>query len=283
MLFVDSSFRLKNTLLSWYSFGMSNYSNLTVSIVTYYSDIATLQQVLASLGQCAVPVKIVIVDNTNDPEYFARLSNLGGVQCIRSPRNGGYGYGHNLALSTCGDAPYHLILNPDVMIHAGCIETLIEKMEQQHDIVLATPKTLDVSGALQHLNKRDPTVLDLVLRRLPQKYMQRVPMAEKRMARYMMMDVGYNGACDVPFASGCFMLFRRSALDALHGFDEQFFMYFEDADISRRARKIGRVQFVPEAVITHKWQGGSRTSWKLTLAIVKSAFQYFQKWGWRWW
>lgn len=258
-------------------------SNLTVSIVTYDSDIATLERVLAALGQCAVPVKIVIVDNTNDPKYFARLSHLGGVQCIRSPRNGGYGYGHNLALSACGDATYHLILNPDVIIHAGCIETLISEMEQQRDIVLVAPKILDENGALQYLNKRDPTVLDLVLRRLPQKYMRWAPLAEKRMAHYMMMDVGYNNACDVPFVSGCFMLFRRAALDALHGFDERFFMYFEDADISRRARTIGRVQFFPQAVITHKWQGGSRTSCRLTLAIVKSAFQYFQKWGWRWW
>lgn len=244
--------------------------HLTVSIVTYYSDIGRLEALLASLSACALPMEVVIVDNSPGTHYFDSLAVLPAKR-VKSPKNGGYGYGHNLALTHCGHAPYHLVINPDVIVHAGAIETLIAHMEKEKDIAIAVPKVLNADGTLQALNKLDPTVMVLFLRRF-------VPNA-KRLAHYTMMDVGYDKPCDVPFASGCFMLFRRNMLDQLGGFDERFFLYFEDADISRRARSIGRVRYFPDASITHHWQGGAKKSATLTRIMCKSALQYFCKWG----
>lgn len=256
---------------------------LTVSIVTFRSDLAALKETLESLAACRLPATIVILDNTPEERYFQTLTQTTSHRCIRSPRNGGYGYGHNVALRSLPHAPYHLVLNPDVAIHPGCIETLVDFMEQEKDVVLAVPKVLSPDGRLQALNKRDPNLLDLALRRFLPDTLQRIPFVKERMARYVMMDYGYDRHYEVPYASGCFMLFRRDALDAIKGFDERFFMYFEDADITRRIRAHGRVQYVPNASITHRWTRASYHDATLMLSHMISAVRYFQTWGWRWW
>jgi GT2 family glycosyltransferase len=259
-------------------------TTLTVSIVTYRTDLAILQATLDSLRSSSVPLEVLLVDNTPEESYFDTLPRMDGVRAIRSPRNGGYGFGHNFALAnTKTAAPYHLILNPDVVVHPECLEQLIAGMEREPDIALAMPKILNPDGSIQRLNKRDPSVLDLGLRRFVPQTFQRLPIIARRMAYFERMDIGYDVPSEIPYASGCFMLFRRATLDTLHGFDERFFMYFEDADLSRRAATLGRVQFFPNAIITHNWTRGSHTNWKLMLCTLTSAYRYFNKWGWKLW
>mgnify|MGYP000101886375 CR=1 FL=1 len=83
-----------------------------------------------------------------------------------------------------------------------------------------------------------------------------------------------------PYLSGCFMFFRSEALLALGGFDERFFMYMEDVDLSRRcASKFGNVYY-PLAKVTHLHERASHKNINLLKAHLKSTFQYFNKWGW---
>lgn len=256
---------------------------LSISVVTYRTDIAMLQTTIASLAQSTVPFDLLIVDNSQDDSYFQELSQKIAARCIRAPRNGGYGYGHNYALANIvTDAPYHLVLNPDVEVHAGCLETLLAQMEAEPDIALAVPLILNTDGSVQELNKRDPSVLDLALRRFAPQQVLAMPWAKKRMALYVRADIGYGMPSEVPYASGCFMLFRRTVLDAIGGFDERYFMYFEDADITRAARALGKVMFLPEARITHGWQRGSHHNFRLMVCTLSSAYRYFRKWGVRW-
>jgi GT2 family glycosyltransferase len=257
---------------------------ITVSIVTFRTDMATLAATLASLRASSIATDIVIVDNTPEADYFPQLQRFEGVRCVRSPRNGGYGFGHNLAAQhLTAEAPYHLILNPDVVVHPQCLETLVATLEQQPDIALAMPLILNPDGSIQHLNKRNPTVIDLFLRRFTPAFIQRLPIVKQRMDYYVRMDIGYDTPSEILYASGCFMLFRRAVFDRLRGFDERFFMYFEDADITRRAAALGNVQFVPNARITHHWTRGSHTNWKLMFCTLSSAYRYFNKWGWKLW
>lgn len=114
------------------------------------------------------------------------------------------------------------------------------------------------------------------------KFLQALPGIRQHMGRYVMMDYGYDRSYEVPFASGCCMLFRRSVFDVVGGFDERFFMYFEDADICRRIRAVAKIQYFPDASIVHLWARCSHTSWQPTMAALKSAYQYFEKWGWKW-
>jgi GT2 family glycosyltransferase len=256
---------------------------VTVAIVTYHTDFLVLKSALDTLRASLLPIDIVIVDNSQNPDYFAKLKAMAGVRCIESPRNGGYGFGHNFALSHSERAPYHLIINPDVELHPGCLETLVAHLDAHPEIGLAVPKVFYPNGDLQPLNKTDPSVLDLCLRRFLPHSLQMLAPIKRRMDRYIMADHDANTSYDVPFASGCFMLFRRHILDQIGGFDERFFMYFEDADISRRTRALARVTYFPDAHITHRWARGAYTDRSLMRAMIKSAGQYFTKWGWRWW
>lgn len=255
---------------------------VTVSIVTYKTDLSVLDDTVKSLYNCSLPLELVIIDNTMDDEYFLKLKERVNQHCIRSTLNKGYGFGHNLALKHLPAAPYHLILNPDVIIHDGCIETLVNMMETSPDVGLLSPKILNKDGTLQLLNKHDPNVLDLFIRRFVPKKMQDLPQIRQYMDKYVMLDRGYNECYEVPFVSGCFMFFRREVLDKIGGFDENFFMYFEDADISRRARASAKVKYCPEAVITHLWARHSHTNLQPTIFALESAYRYFKKWGWRW-
>lgn len=255
---------------------------VTVGIVTFHTPLPLLEATLASLKTCTLSLEITIVDNTPGTDYFSTLQALPQVRLMHSPANRGYGAGHNLAFKASAQAPYHLILNPDVELKPGCLETLVAMMEKEPDIGLAVPQIHYPDGTLQPLNRRDPTVLDLFLRRFVPRRLQQFPHIRRRMEYYTMVDTGYDRPCDVPNASGCFMLLRRPVFEALAGFDERFFMYFEDADLSRRARALARVRYCPEAHIIHRWTRGSHTSLRLTLATLVSAGRYFGKWGWRW-
>ena len=227
--------------------------------------------------------ELVVVDNDSGAEYLDRLRRRLTVPLVANKRNKGFGSGHNIGFhQSCSEADYHLVLNPDVIIHEGCLEKLITHMDAHPEIGLIAPKIFSPDGSIQHLNKRAPTVLDLFIRRFVPEVLADRGLFGRRRGYFTMMDVGYDSPCDVPFMSGCFMLFRREMFERVGGFDEGIFMYLEDADITRRIGEVSRTVFLPDASITHNWSRGSHRSWFLTWVTVRSSIYFFQKWGWRW-
>jgi GT2 family glycosyltransferase len=261
-----------------------------VSLVTYRSDLSQVKDALASLVGYA-GMQVVVVDNDSGTDYQTALAALvdemgqGGltIELLRAPRNGGFGYGHNLAMLYAPASEYVLMLNPDAALHKGCVETLIAFLQSRPEVGLVVPKVFYPDGRLQPLNKRNPTVMDLSFRLFLPAALTRIAVVRKRLEKYSMMDMGYDTPYRLPFASGCCMMFRRSILMRLGGFDEGFLLYFEDADISQRANILSEVWFCPDAHITHAWQRGSRKSWKLLWIMLQSAARYFAKWGLKLW
>jgi hypothetical protein len=99
-----------------------------------------------------------------------------------------------------------------------------------------------------------------------------------------MKDIGYEDICDVEFLSGSFMFCRSDALSTTGGFDDRYFMYLEDADLSRKVQQAGyRTVYYPYATVTHLWERASYKSLKMTWVHIQSAFSYFNKWGWKLW
>jgi hypothetical protein len=85
---------------------------------------------------------------------------------------------------------------------------------------------------------------------------------------------------EVPNLSGCFMLLRVDVLNIVGLFDEQFFMYLEDTDLSRRINNQFQTMYYPEVSIIHKYEKGSYKVFKLLVYHIQSAFKYFNKYGW---
>ncbi|MFQ5355852.1 MAG: glycosyltransferase family 2 protein [Mariprofundaceae bacterium] len=255
---------------------------IAASIVTHNSDLGKLEETVNSLLTADINIHLSIIDNASEPDYINRLKHKFPEYIIESGANRGYSFGHNIGIRNAPASQYYLVLNPDVIIHQGTLEKITDFLDAHSDIGLTSPKILSPDGNIQHLNKRLPSVQDLFLRRFLPPFLQQLESVRKRMQRYVMLDCGYDESYTVPYMSGCFMLFRRSILDKIGAFDEGFFMYLEDADITHRTNKISRAVYFPDATITHHWSRGSHRSWKLGWITVKSAFYFFNKWGWRW-
>ena len=95
----------------------------------------------------------------------------------------------------------------------------------------------------------------------------------------MMLDKDYEKPFDMLVASGCFMFARTKALEKEHGFDQRFFLYFEDNDLSRRIREQGRIVLLPAKSVIHYWNRTSRKSKKVLFIMLRSARKYFFKWS----
>jgi len=255
---------------------------LAACIVTHNSDPGRLRETIESLLNCDTDVHLTIVDNASGHEYQTGLRNIASARLIAATSNRGFSAGHNLGLRNAPDSEYYLVLNPDVVVHRGTLEKLIEFMDNHSDVGLISPRILNPDGSTQHLNKRLPTVLDLFLRRFSPVVIQNLAPVRRRMDHYIMMDSGYDQSYIVPYMSGCFMLFRRSILTRIGGFDDRFFMYLEDADITHRINRISKAVYFPDATITHYWSRGGHHSVKLAWVTIQSACRFFNKWGWRW-
>ncbi len=264
-------------------FTMTSPVIICASIVTYRSDMAKLREAVSSFLRCTLPVHLMIIDNDSGDDYVQQLHSIAGAQLMEAGTNKGFGFGHNIALKRAPASSYTLILNPDVIIHDGTLERMVAYLENHADVGLLAPKVQNPDGTLQALNKRLPSVFDLFVRRfIPAKLQQKSPWIMRKAAYYEMRDVGYAHVVDVPFVSGCFMLFRTELLHKLGGFDERYFMYLEDCDITRRLNVHARAVYLPAAIITHHWARGSHKSLRLMLVMLRSMWVYFNIWGWKW-
>jgi hypothetical protein len=255
----------------------SNHTvDLTVSIVAYRTDPQELEQAIGCVGLSNRRVEVIVVDNspTRDLEPVCRSR----TKYIYTGENVGFGSGHNIAIKNASSSPYHLILNPDVQFGAEVLDELLAFMEINPSVGLAMPRVVYPDGSPQRLCKRLPTPFDIAARRLFPPALQRV--FENSLAAFELRDVDMNRILSIPYLSGCFMLLRRKAIEETGGFDERFFMYFEDFDLTRRIHQQYETVYYPRVSIVHRHEKGSYKSLRLLYCGIASAIRYFNKWGW---
>jgi len=193
----------------------------------------------------------------------------------------GYGKAHNIAIrkSISDGVPYHLVINPDVSFKKGTLEAIYGFMEGNPDIGLLMPKILYPDGSLQYVCKMIPTPLDLFERRfLNFGHLRKI--IEARNNRFELRFADYNDLMNVPFLSGCFMFLRTSALKEIGLFDERFFMYADDTDLSRRIHEKYKTIYYPKVSIIHDHARESYRNRKMLIIHIINVIRYFDKWGW---
>lgn len=247
---------------------------LNVSIVIYKTNEDKIQRLVAMLRQSQEVNEIFVIDNSPSP--FLAPHNMDATY-IFNDKNYGYGRAHNIALRKTIESkvPYHLVLNPDVVFEPSIISRLLHYMDDNTSIGSLMPKIYYPNGDLQHLCKLVPTPLDLFGRRFLPKWMMR-----KRKRRFELCDSGYDRIMNVPYLSGCFMLLRTSALEDVGLFDERFFLYPEDIDLTRRIHSKYKTIFYPYISVIHEYGRGSYKSTKLLYFHIVNMCRYFNKWGW---
>lgn len=250
--------------------------SISCSVVTYHNPPDQIADVLRSVA--ATPgVAVTVVDNSAD-DTLAEVARKFGARYIHRPDNPGFGAAHNLAIREALDAgsDYHLVLNPDICFGPDVIPALHAYMEAHPDVGLVMPDIRYPDGSRQHLCKLLPHPVDLLVKRfVPTLYQM-----SGRADTYEMRRSGYERIMDVPALSGCFMFLRAATLKKTGGFDERYFMYLEDVDLSRRIGQVARTVFYPAVSIIHAYQKGSYKNSALLRRHISSAIRYFNKWGW---
>lgn len=250
---------------------------ITSSIVTYNTNNEDLGNVLKSALKSAIDF-IYIVDNSPTNKLRAFIdSNNPNIEYIYGHGNVGYGAAHNIAIrkSIESGAKYHVVINPDISFDDGVIDTLSNYMDNNLNVGQVMPKILYPNGELQYVCKMIPTPFDLIFKRfLP------FSITKKSMDRFQLKFTGYNQEMNIPYLSGCFMFFRVEALKSVGLFDERFFMYPEDIDITRRMHEQYKTMFYPYVSVIHAHAAASKTSKKMLWIHISNMIKYFNKWGW---
>ena len=246
-------------------------------IVTH-NNMRTIEKTLRTLLDCTkgVDFKLYIVDNLSTDgtpdlvrEKFGADSR---VELLEPHTNHGFGAGHNLVMDRL-DSEFHAVINPDVILRDDVLKIMTDYMRANPDIGLLSPRIRFPDGRDQVLGKRNPTVRYLAASRLRGKGEPNAILRE-----YAMLDCDLSKPCDIENATGCFMLLRTDLFRSVGGFDEHFFMYFEDCDLTRTVRQTSRAVYFPDACVYHVWGRDSKKDSRLRRIQIQSMFYYFRKW-----
>jgi GT2 family glycosyltransferase len=267
--------------------------SLSVAIVTYRTPVAVLESCLLSLQRALQMLEqqgnwqaqIAIIDNGSTPaeltELVQKLQLQGAVQVRTNAKNVGFGAAHNQAILTA-KTHYHLILNPDVVMAPTALSAALAYLQQQPHVVAVSPHCNNQAGQVEYLCKRYPTVLDLLLRGFAPKWLQQY--FQKRLDSYACVDLcSTTNNSEVPLISGCWMLCRTQALQAVGGFDSRYFLYFEDFALSLALQQQGQLHYFPASQIVHHGGYAARKGWRHIRYFACSAWRFFHQHGWRWW
>jgi len=250
---------------------------ITASVVLYKTPDSILRRLIECIESSYSPVKLYIIDNSPTPDKMLSINS--NLNYFWTGQNCGYGRAHNRALELIeNESDIHFVLNPDIYFGPEVLSKIAEKLMGTKDLGLVMPKIVSPNGERQYLCKLLPNPLDLFSRRFFYGPLKRL--FDRRNRRMEMRFADYNTEMEAPFLSGCFMALKTSVISEIGGFDDRFFMYTEDLDLSRRIHEKYRTLYWPQVAVVHDHQKASYKNLKMTWVHIESAIKYFNKWGW---
>ena len=235
---------------------MSSPARVDICIVNYFSadDVRRCVETLGSWDRG----RVWLVENSVDEREYEALRQIAAsrpcTELLVPGENLGFGRGCNLAFER-SDAEYFLLLNPDALIGARDLHVLLDAMQRDARIAAASPAmywNLERSFLLPSAFPQTPAVA-LALNLAPRSRGLTRWAASRYLARQHELA---EGTFDVGFLTGAVMLLRRSAVQAAGGlFDPEYFMFYEDSDLSLRLRAAGhRLAVVGAARAVHEYR-----------------------------
>ncbi|MBW3564949.1 MAG: glycosyltransferase [Acidobacteria bacterium] len=229
---------------------------VTLLIVNYRSAELTSRAILSARKTTRTPLRVVIVDNSVDPEEVVKLRALEAVEVVASPDNVGYAAAINRAVATFRGGIV-VASNPDVEFGPGCIDELVKNLgssiaasgprfwwDRDRSWLLPPPETMSF---LQQLGTN-----------LENRWLFRLTDRARRRARLRFWR--RTSTASVPVLSGAVLAFDVETFQRLGGMDERFRLYFEEVDFARRAAEAGlSLRHVPTAGCRHLYGQSSST------------------------
>lgn len=237
-------------------------ARITFSVVSHRQN-ALVNQLLGDLErQCGGGISIILTQNVSDPVALATGSLGHPVEVRTNDRVRGFGANHNAAFAQCR-TPFFCVANPDIRLTADPFPALLASLQGER-AGAAGPLVRSPSGATEDSARKFPTAASLI----------RKLFVETRAPDY----AADRGPVDVDWLGGMFLLVRSDAFRAVGGFDENYFLYYEDVDLCRRLQAAGRsVVFVPGAEVVHDARRASRRDPRLALHHARSALRFLSR------
>lgn len=240
---------------------------VNVQIVTYNSE-KDIRNCLESVFLQTFPIQqVIVIDNQSHDQTLTIINSFANVKVVKNKWNNGFAGGHNQGI-TLSESDYILVLNPDVILQKDYVKNIIGEMEQNIKIGSATGKLY---------REMDKHVLDstgLIIKKNRRAFDRGSGETDRGQ---------YNLLQDIFGVSGAAAIYRREMIKdiSIDGqfFDETFFAYKEDVDVSWRAQLLGwKSMFVPSAIAEHSrgWQEEKKRS-DIPLFIRQSSYinRYF--------
>lgn len=232
------------------------HENITNNLADYQCTISVVShghgpmlcRLLDDLKQTiCLPIEIIITFNILEDESFLdRFTDL-PIRIIRNARPKGFGANHNYAFKFC-QSPFFLVLNPDIRGDFHALNELLA-IGESPEVGVCAPLILSSHGETQDSARFFPNLKRLIWRKLHHKHS----------LDYLITTDTASKTISVDWLAGMFLLFKKSAYEAIHGFDERYFLYVEDIDIAWRLKQIGyQAVLVTNVAMIHDAQHASR-------------------------
>lgn len=216
---------------------------LTITIVNYNAG-EYLLRCLSSLGKIKneLDFDVFVVDNdSKDGSIENAEKKFPQFNFIKNHENLGYGKAHNLALKKA-KTEYLLVLNPDVEIPSGTLKYIYDFMEKNPDVGVATGRVEKADGSLDKACHRGFPTLSASFQYF----------FLKNDKNYHLTDRDMDKIHEIDSCVGAFMFMRKSVLEKVGYFDEDYFLYGEDLDLCYRIKQAGfKVMYIPQVKILH--------------------------------
>jgi GT2 family glycosyltransferase len=228
-------------------------------VIPTYNALEWIQGCIDSIAlhRPSADFEIIAVDDASSDDTIAMVrQQFPFVRLFANDKNLGFGKTVNVGLkAAAGD--YVLVLNNDTWMHEGTLDAMIAFLDTHADVGIVGPKLLNGDGSLQQQSRRRvPTPFAALLYFTG---IARLFPKNPRVAGYLMTAGDENQTTEVDSVSGACLMVRRAVVDAIHGFDPEYYLYGEDMDFCWRAKLAGwKVIYYPDAAITHfGGQGGT--------------------------
>ncbi len=255
---------------------MMDKFSLSIIIVNYNSG-ELLNKVIDSIRRNIVNVKyeIVVVDNNSSDNSLNLIDSLFRINVIKLERNLGFSKANNIgARYSKGDFLY--FLNPDAFITDFNTEILLNDLSKNDDLVgIIAPQILNIDGTYQYNARLYPTIRRLFFNTFGITKILRT----KYICDYKMEFFDYSKPIYSDWVSGAAFIIKKKTFDEVLGFDESFFLFYEDVDLCRKVKTLGyKIKYSPVSKVKHIWGGTSEGIKEFTQKEeFKSRFIYFKK------
>lgn len=232
------------------------------AVIVTHNSAAELRAQVASRSTVEAFDRVLVVDNASTDDTREVAADA-GLEVVSLEANRGLAAAANVGVARTS-GPSFALLNPDVRAtSAGDFRRLEEELGED-GIGAVAPALVLPDGTVQDSARWVPTPLDLVVRRI---------------SRNERGAVRVTNPVDVEWATAACLVVRRSAFDQIGGFDERYFLYFEDVDLCRRVARTHRTTYFPGTTVVHAWKRASHTAPRYLWYFISSAAKYFLRWG----